>query len=112
MNKLVRFYNQNRHMVWIVILSIIAIISIIQVLDNLAYEKNNANKNINNYNNNSSINYSVITGQEVKTDISEVIDEFVKYCNNGQVEKAYEMLSDECKTILYPNLEDFTRKIL
>ena len=113
MNKFIRFYNQNRHIVWIIILSIIAFIAIIQILDNFAYEKNNSNENINNSNNSSiNYNYSVITEKEVSSNVSEIIDEFIEYCNNGQVEDAYEMLSDECKIILYPTLEDFTREIL
>lgn len=112
MNKFVRFYNQNRHMVWIIILSIAAFIAIIQILDNFAYEKNNANQNINSVNNNNYINYnySVITEKEVNSNVSEIIDEFIENCNNGQVEDAYEMLSDECKIILYPSLEDFKQK--
>lgn len=114
MNNFVRFYNQNRYMVWIIILSIAAFITIIQILDNFAYQKNNANQNINVVNNNSSINYnySVITEKEVNSNVSEIIDEFIEKCNNGQVEDAYAMLSDECKIVLYPSLEDFTRKIL
>jgi len=114
MNKFIRFYNQNRYIVWIIILSIAAFIAVIQILDNFAYEKNMANQNINATKNNSSINnnYSVITEKEVSSNVSEIIDEFIEKCNNGQVEDAYEMLSEECKNILYPSLEDFTRKIL
>ncbi|MBQ8044587.1 MAG: hypothetical protein IJ272_10685 [Clostridia bacterium] len=113
MNKFIRFYNQNRYMVWIIILSIAAFIAIIQILDKFAYEKNKANENISNSNKTTiNYNYSVITRKEVSSDISEIIDEFIKYCNNGQVENAYAMLSDDCKNILYPSLEDFTRKIL
>lgn len=113
MNNFVRFYNQNRYMVWIIILLIAAFIAIIQILDNFAYEKNKENQNINAVNNSSiNYNYSVITEKEVNSNVSEIIDEFIEKCNNGQVEDAYEMLSDECKIILYPSLEDFTRKIL
>lgn len=113
MNKFIRFYNQNRHIVWIIILSIAAFIAIIQILDNFAYKKNNANANINAINNNSiNYNYSIITEKEVNANVSEIIDEFIEKCNNGQVEDAYAMLSDECKIILYPSLEDFTREIL
>lgn len=112
MNKLVRFYNKNRHMVWVIILSVVAIIVVIQILDKFAYEKNNTNQNMNTYSNNTTINnnYSVITGQEVKSNISKMIDKFIEFCNNGQIEEAYEMLSDECKEELYPTLEDFTKK--
>lgn len=111
MNKFIRFYNQNRYMVWVVALSIAAFIALIQIFDDFAYEKNKANENINNSNKNTiNYNYSVITGQEVNSEVSKIIDEFIEYCNNGQVENAYEMLSEECKIILYPSVEEFTEK--
>lgn len=111
MNKLVRFYNQNRHIVWVVILSIAAVIVVIQILDKFAYEKNNTSKNVNiSNNNNIDYNYSIITGQEVNKNVSNVVDEFIEFCNNGQIENAYEMLSEECKKNIYPSLEDFTKK--
>ena len=111
MNKLVRFYNQNRHIVWVVILSIAAVIVVIQILDKFAYEKNNTSKNVNiSNNNNIDYNYSIITGEEVNKNVSNVVDEFIEFCNNGQIENAYEMLSEECKKNIYPSLEDFTKK--
>lgn len=113
MKKIISFYNQNRHLVWVIIFSIIAVITLIQVLDKLAYEKNNTSNNnttISNYSNNINYNYSVITGQEVKTDISEIVKSFIEKCNNGQVQDAYNMLSIECKEELYPNIEEFTQK--
>lgn len=111
MNKLIRFYNQNRHMVWVVILSIAAVIALIQLLDNFAYEQNIAKQN-NSTTNKSNINYnySVITEKEVKSNVAEIIEAFLENCNNGQVEEAYKMLSDECKAILYPSIEDFKEK--
>ena len=42
--------------------------------------------------------------------MSNVVDEFIEFCNNGQIENAYEMLSEECKKNIYPSLEDFTKK--
>lgn len=114
MNKLIRFYNQNRHIIWLVILSVTAIIALIQILDDFAYEKNNANKNsnINTYKNDTPINnnFSVVTEEEIKSSVTKIIDKFIHYCNNGKVEEAYELLSYECKKVLYPSLEDFTKK--
>ena len=43
MNMLVRWYNQNRKIIWIVILTIIAIIALLQVLDNNAKKNTNDN---------------------------------------------------------------------
>lgn len=112
MNKLIRFYNQNRHTVWVVVLCIIAIIAVIQILNRVAYYQNNESQNTNTskYNNSFNYNYSVVSGQKLNNNISEVIDQFIEYCNDGQVEMAYEMLSDDCKTIVYPEFNNFKEK--
>lgn len=116
MGKVRELYNQNRHMVWIIILILVAIIVLIQILNNFISNKNaieESNKQntvIKSSNNNINENYSVITGQEVKKEVSQVIDDFVYCCNNNEPEKAYALLSDECKKALYPTLDDFTTK--
>lgn len=116
MGKVRELYNQNRHMVWIIILILVAIIVLIQILNNFISNKkaieesNKQNTVIKSSNNNINENYSVITGQEVKKEVSQVIDDFVYYCNNNEPEKAYALLSDECKKALYPTLDDFTTK--
>lgn len=116
MGKVRELYNQNRHMVWIIILILVAIIVLIQILNNFISNKkaieesNKQNTVIKSSNNNINENYSVITGQEVKKEVSQVIDDFVYCCNNNEPEKAYALLSDECKKALYPTLDDFTTK--
>ena len=97
MNKIIRFYNQNKYLVWIVILVIIATIAIIQILNTFAENKkidrNNAsNEILGDIKINS--NYSVITGQEVNQNLKEIIDEFINLCNNKQINNAYEIISD------------------
>lgn len=116
MGKVREFYNQNRYMIWIIILILVAIIVLIQILNsfiskrNDIEESNKQNTVIKSSNNNINENYSVITGQEVKKEVSQVIDDFVYCCNNNEPEKAYALLSDECKKALYPTLDDFTTK--
>ncbi len=116
MGKVREFYNQNRYMIWIIILILVAIIVLIQILNsfiskrNDLEESNKQNTVIKSSNNNINENYSVITGQEVKKEVSQVIDDFVYCCNNNEPEKAYALLSDECKKTLYPTLDDFTTK--
>lgn len=110
MNKLLRFYNNNRYIVWIVVLSIVAIVAIIHILDNTIGERNNNIQNENTVNIKNNYNYSVITEKEIKQDVSDVIKNFIEYCNNGKKEEAYNLLSKECKETLYPNLESFTEK--
>lgn len=36
-----------------------------------------------------------------------VIEAFLLYCNNNQADRAYNLLSDECKKVLYPTQADF-----
>ena len=112
MNKLIKFYNQNRYMIWLVVLVLIAIITIIQILDKFAYEKNLEEENNKNIINESSINknYSITNGKEVKEEVSQIIEQFIDYCNEKELEKAYALLSDECKKVLYPTLEKFKEK--
>lgn len=112
MNKLVRFYNQNRFVIWILVILITAVITLIQVLNQFAYEKSRE-KNVNEVSTNKPVlnnNYSVVTGQEIKPEVKDVIEEFINLCSNKQISKAYELLSAKCKEELYPTLEDFSEK--
>lgn len=113
MNKLGRFYNQNRHIVWIIIAIVVGVIALIQVLDKLAYNKIQEENGIStetSRTNTTSKNYAIVTEQEIDEDKAEIIEEFINLCNNNQVDMAYEILSDDCKEVLYPTLDDFTEK--
>ncbi len=35
------------------------------------------------------------------------IKKFINYCNSGETEKAYDMLTNKCKEDIYPSLQDF-----
>ena len=53
---------------------------------------------------------SVLSGSEISSSQEEqikVIDTFVDYCNKGDVESAYQLLTDECKQEMYPQLDNF-----
>lgn len=113
MSKLSSSYNQNRQMVWLIIVIVVAIIALIHIINGFVLEENGSQNTIAQEKNEVIIdnkNYSVITQTTVKTDVSSTIDEFISYCNNGEIENAYNLLSDECKEILYPSIEDFTNK--
>lgn len=55
------------------------------------------------------ISGSDLNEEKYKED-SNIVDVFVGYCNEGKVNEAYELLTDECKQNLYPKLEDFKQK--
>ena len=39
--------------------------------------------------------------------IENTMETFINYCNNKELEKAYEMLTNECKSAMFPTLQDF-----
>ena len=112
-NKILRFYNQNRYLVWTVILTIVGIIVLIQTLNNFIVQKNQTESQ---YNNTEMTiaeeikqkeSHTVISGKDMKPEVTNVIDTFMYYCNNGKAEEAYNLLSEDCKNILYPTYEGF-----
>lgn len=46
--------------------------------------------------------------EQYQEPIENIIDEYFRYCNNGEYEKAYNLITDECKKNVYPTLEQFT----
>lgn len=57
---------------------------------------------------------TIISGSNVKEEKyeedSNTVKEFVDYCNNGKVQEAYNLLTEECKENIYPTLEKFKQK--
>lgn len=45
--------------------------------------------------------------EQYQKPIEEYIDKYFNYCNNGEYEKAYELISEDCKKNYYPTLESF-----
>ncbi|MBO5413433.1 MAG: hypothetical protein J6A29_03940 [Clostridia bacterium] len=119
MYKLIRIINQNRKQILIAILAIVFVITTIQILNNVA-KKSNEEKENELKNNNSKYdtsthnpNYSIISGgsvsQSTQNTVNKIIDNFMTSCNKGDVQTAYNLLSENCKEELYPTLEDFTK---
>lgn len=126
MFNLVRWYNQNRGKFWSVILIIFAVIFFVQVANNFYKQKTNTNterqsissttKNDINSNisgtlesSKSLIEGASVSGKNLETQIS-IIDKFIKNCNEGNIENAYDLLTEECKEEIFPNLESFRDK--
>lgn len=121
MYRLIRFYNQNRKKIIRIILVIVFIFILIQVLNVLAKNNFFSKKSINNaiYNNeqvNTNVlnsKKSVISGKDIPTDKlqkeTDIINDFLDYCNSGNIESSYELLTDECKEEMYPTIDDFKR---
>lgn len=45
--------------------------------------------------------------QKLRDPITELIGEFIKNCNSKNYEVAYNLLSEECRKNIYPDIEDF-----
>lgn len=117
MYKLIRIFNENRKQILIAILAIVFALGIIHLLNGIYKNKNQAEleklakqeRQINTSTYNSS--YSVISGKQINENINKgsiaVIDEFIKNCNEKNIEKAYSLLSTNCKEQVYPSVEFF-----
>ena len=115
MNKFFRWYNQNMIKVWFGIIVIIIAFILFFKLRNMSTNNSTSNSNISNINNGNynsislSSNQSAITGKSKKIDENEmgVIDKFISFCNSGNVQEAYNLISNECKEQMYKELNDF-----
>lgn len=56
---------------------------------------------------------TIIKGQDVSKEQyekdSNLVNTFLEYCNSKEVEEAYSLVSDECKTEKYPTIEEFKK---
>lgn len=119
MHKLRRFFYQNKYQIFKV-LGIIAFIIIIIQFMNFLVRKNGNNKISNTVSNTTEVREnnkgvistkSAVTGSEIsKKDLDEAttaINNFVDYCNKQDFEKAYDLITDECKKKLFKNVNEF-----
>ncbi len=127
MHKLRRFYYQNKQKIWKVVLIIAFFLSIIyffnkQIEINLKQQEKDAvssnkeqiyedDENKTYISEQSAINGETITEEVVKK-VNQTVSKFLQHCKNGEIEKAYNMLSDECKKIEFDTVEKFKQKYL
>lgn len=121
MYKLIRIFNQNRKRILLIVLIIVFIVILIQLLNFI--EKNNNNKenivsnnvNVSNFDNNKEItsDKSLISGDTVSesklNEDADIINNFLKFCNNGNIEEAYELISQDCKDVMFQTIDEFNK---
>lgn len=115
MNRIIRWYNKNRKIFWVIVFIAIIVINLPRVLNEYAKDKKEKSSSISNntttYGNKS---YSVISEEtvkeEVNTENTNIINSFIDFCNNGNIEKSYQILSKNCKEKLYPTINEFADK--
>lgn len=121
---LLKWYQENKKTIWIIVIVVISIVLVVNILDRF-YKDDNYKENNNIVNNNikSEINNEItgtlesteslissenVSKEKLKTD-SKLINDFFDYCNDGKIEEAYNLLTDECKEVKYNSLENFTK---
>ena len=125
MRNLIRYYYKNKYKIWGIILFIVLLLFIIQVMNlimlqineqeinNPLSNTNTSNNLINNKDTDSFItnDKSVVTGEQIDTKKLEnariIINNFITACNNGNVEEAYNYLSNDCKSEMFDTIEQF-----
>lgn len=113
MNRLIRYWNQNRKKIIMSILIVASLILLVKVINYLLEKQPTEVGEPSNVviQDESIPSQSVISGMELPESVTtyntNIIKEFVDFCNNGQYEQAYNLLSDDCKTEVFSTLEDF-----
>lgn len=125
MHSLRHFYYQNKEKIWKVVLIIAFLLGAIYYINYLIQNKKESNNvetkepttfYANEQDNTYISDTSAISGGKVSKEeaenISNSISKFLQYCKNGNVEQAYNMLSNDCKETEYETIEDFQKRYL
>lgn len=111
-----RTIDKNYKLIWYIALIIIFALFIIKSLnsyyENDEKEKLETLKNSQNSSNNQSVVEEEVTEDYFSTEsnsIDKTMRSFVKYCNDKDIERAYKMLTDECKRAMFPTAQEFEK---
>ncbi len=112
MNRLIRYWNQNRRKIIIIALVVVFMFLFIKILNEIAKTQGREEKENNIINTENLPIKSIITGERVDAEQTvtnvNLIESFIQKCNQKDIEGAYNMLSDNCKSVLYSNnVENF-----
>lgn len=98
-SKMKIFWSEHRDPILFYIIIIVGILLLIKGLNKLAGNRLNENEA------NNEIEISFQENKENK----KLIDEFLQYCRNKQIEKAYDLISDKCKKEKYNTVSSFEK---
>lgn len=113
MNRFIRYWNQNRRKIIIAILIVAFVILIIRTINYILIQDTEEHiTRVNTVVQDSSIpSESVLTGESLSTEVTNInmdlIEQFVNFCNNDEYQKAYDLLSNDCKTELFNTVDEF-----
>lgn len=111
------FLASNKYTLLGIIIAIILFLGVRQLLINF-YKEDQKQKQKETGNTVSNINTqyrpqeTVISGEDITEEDQksneQIIEEFISYCNNMNIQQAYDMLTDECKQeVFYNNIQNF-----
>ena len=112
-NRFIRYWNQNRKKILITILIVTFSILLIKTINYiLGQQTPEITNSVNTLIEDSSIpTESVITGQTLHTETTninmDIIKKFINFCNSGNYEDAYGLLSNACKEEVFRTVDEF-----
>lgn len=117
MHNILRYIRMNKKKLIKVALILAFLIILLQALNYLAGRKqsveyNNYYSNIQNETNGtiksdkSAVSGEKVSSKEIK-EVGNIIKNFVEFCNQREIERAYELISQQCKENLYKDIESF-----
>lgn len=122
MREIILWYNRNRKKIWSILGILATIVVVIQLLQWITVRNQKINQGnmidigSNNQTNLNTITLnddkSTVTGESLsknQTSLLTVIDKFAEYCKNNQINEAYDLLSEECKSEMYPTVAEFQK---
>ncbi len=101
--KIRRFIKNNRKKVMIIVIALAIIIAINYILKNMQQEEEPKTT----YEPNIAVMDSSEVPQKWQDEIQNKIDTFINYCNDKNYQSAYDMISDDCKVALFPDIQEF-----
>lgn len=106
-----RFINRNNNLIWRIIAIIFAILFLTKLLNGYYEEKESQKREeVSLYTNNTKLEYVPVKTFSTESDSVKItMSSFVNYCNNRELDKAYGMLTKECKDAMFPTIEDFEK---
>lgn len=108
-----RVYSKNKFIIWGFISIVAVFLIVVNAMEKLSQKNSNSSSVTN--------TTTIVANNTIENSVNPTFDEymqnvksnqgaistFAKFCNNGQIDFAYQMLSESCKTALFPSKEAF-----
>ncbi len=119
MYKLIRFFNQNRKLIITILIIVLAVFIGLRLINHFVKIQNEQSLNNSQQELESQIgmenrNFEISGGEtrdpEFYKSEKKVIDNFIFYCNNKNFEEAYNLLTPDCKDVMFPDVNTFIKE--